>query len=125
NSAVLISPDGVESLYRKVHVWGEENLVFSPGDLGFPVADTPWGKVGMVICYDAWVPESFRSLGLSGAELALVPSNWVAHPRQTEGLPPMAHMMMSTGAHSNQFYVVAASRCGYVRDTDFIGQSII
>lgn len=125
NSSVLISPIGIELLYRKVHLWNTENLAFDSGNLGYPVANTPFGRVGMLICYDAWVPESFRSLAVQGADLALAPSDWVPNPHQPEHMPPLAHIMVTAGAHSNQMYVAAASRYGTERGQEFIGQSVI
>ena len=125
NSSVLISPDGVELLYRKVHLWNTEKLAFDRGNLGFPVAQTPFGSVGMLICYDAWFPESFRSLAIHGADLVLAPSDWVPNPRQPDNLPPLAHIMAMSAAHSNQLYVVSASRIGVERGQKFIGRSSI
>lgn len=125
NSSVLIAPDGVKSLYRKVHLWNTENLAFDPGDLGYPVVETPFGRVGMLICYDAWIPESFRSLAVKGADLALAPSDWVPNPHQPADMPPLAHIMVTAGAHSNQMYVAASSRHGLERGQRFIGQSVI
>lgn len=125
NSSALISPDGIAGLYRKVHLWNTENLAFDPGDLGYPVVSTPFGRVGMLICYDAWIPESFRSLAVKGADLALAPSDWVPNPHQPPGMPPLAHIMVTAGAHSNQMYVAAASRCGVERGQEFIGRSAI
>lgn len=125
NSSVLLGPNGVQSLYRKVHLWNTENLAFDPGNLGYPVVETPFGRVGMLICYDAWIPESFRSLAVKGADLALAPSDWVPNPHQPEDMPPLAHLMVTAGAHSNQMYVAAASRYGTERGQHFIGQSVI
>jgi predicted amidohydrolase len=125
NSSVLIGPNGVESLYRKVHLWNREKKVFTPGDLGFPVADTPLGRIGMVICYDSWFPESYRSCAMRGADLVCAPSDWIEVPGQPEGALPLAHLMAMTSAHSNQLYVAAASRVGEERGTSFIGSSVI
>ena len=125
NSAALISPDGVESVYRKVHLWNTENDAFTPGDRGVPVVETPFGRVGMLICYDAWIPESFRSLALQGADLVLAPSDWVPNPHQPEHLPPSAHIVTMAGAQANQVFVASASRVGVERGQRFIGASII
>ncbi|MGP4109753.1 nitrilase-related carbon-nitrogen hydrolase [Streptomyces sp. 4N509B] len=124
NSAVLIGPDGPALTYRKVHLWNAEKEIYAPGDLGFPVADTPLGRVGLLVCYDAWFPESLRSLALAGADLVCAPSDWVPVPGQPPG-PPMANLMCMTGAHSNQLYVAAASRTGTERGQRFIGSSVI
>jgi predicted amidohydrolase len=69
NSAVIVGPHGLVGRYRKMHLWANEALFFSPGDLGFPVFDTPLGRIGCHICYDCWFPESFRLAALQGAEI--------------------------------------------------------
>ncbi|GAA2439321.1 nitrilase family protein [Actinomadura vinacea] len=125
NGAVLIGPGGLAGVYRKVHLWNDEKRIYSPGDLGFPVFDTPIGRIGLVICYDLWFPESLRACALAGADLVCAPSNWVPVPGQPAGLPPMAHLMCVTGAHSNQVAVAAASRTGVERGRPFIGGSVI
>lgn len=124
NSAALISPQGIESVYRKVHLWNTENDSFTPGNLGFPVVDTPFGRIGMVICYDLWFPESVRSCALAGADLVLAPSDWVPNPGQPAGLS-LANIMAISSAHSNQVYIAAASRVGTERGQSFIGESVI
>ncbi|MGB3482789.1 MAG: nitrilase-related carbon-nitrogen hydrolase [Mycobacterium sp.] len=125
NSSALVSPDGVAAVYRKVHLWNSEHDSFTPGDGGFPVVDTPFGRVGMLICYDAWFPESFRSMALQGADLVLAPSDWVPNPHQPPDMPPLAHLVTMSAAHSNQLYVAAASRVGVERGQQFIGSSVI
>ena len=75
NSSVMVGSEGVMATYRKVHLWDQENRFFEPGDLGFPVVETPHGRVGMFICYDSWFPESYRSCALSGADLICLPTN--------------------------------------------------
>ncbi|HTY39255.1 MAG TPA: nitrilase-related carbon-nitrogen hydrolase [Bacteroidota bacterium] len=77
NSAALVGPDGLIGLYRKIHLFDRETLLFEQGDLGFPVFDLPFGRVGMMICFDWIYPESARSLALQGAQLVLHPSNLV------------------------------------------------
>jgi predicted amidohydrolase len=125
NSAVIIGPDGYIGRYRKVHLWGEEALYFSPGDLGFPVFDTPYGRIGCQICYDCWFPESFRLAALQGAELMCVPTNWVPIPGQDPKREAMANILVMAAAHSNSFFVIAADRVGTERNQPFIGQSLI
>src|SRR5258708_3825489 len=77
NSALLVGPDGVAGLYRKVHLYNRENLFFSPGNMGFPVFDLPFGRIGIMICFDWIYPESARTLALGGAALIAHPSNLV------------------------------------------------
>src|SRR5579871_3523561 len=80
NTSVLFGPDGYIGKFRKVHLWGDENLVFEPGDLRFPVFHTPLGRIGTFICYDGWFPESYRSCSLAGADIICIPTNWVPIP---------------------------------------------
>jgi predicted amidohydrolase len=65
NITVLIGPDGFIGKYRKVHLWDEEKLFFEPGDLGFPIFYFPFGRVGMIVCYDGWYSEVSRILALN------------------------------------------------------------
>lgn len=125
NSAVLIGPSGYVGTFRKVHLWNDEKEIYDPGDLGFPVFETEIGRIGMLICYDGWFPESFRSCALAGADIICSPSNWVPVPHQPPDQRAMANLMCMTAAHSNQVYVVAASRVGIERGQPFIGQSMV
>ncbi|MEQ1941538.1 nitrilase family protein [Mesorhizobium sp. VNQ89] len=125
NSAVIVGPSGYVGRYRKVHLWGEEALYFTPGNLGFPVFDTSVGKIGCQICYDCWFPESFRLAALQGAELMCVPTNWVPIPGQDQQREAMANILVMAAAHSNSLFIVAADRVGVERGQPFIGQSLI
>lgn len=125
NSAVIVGPSGYVGRYRKVHLWGDEALYFTPGDLGFPVFDTPFGRIGCQICYDCWFPESFRLAALQGAELMCVPTNWVPIPGQDPKREAMANILVMAAAHSNSLFIVAADRVGVERGQPFIGQSLI
>ena len=76
NTAAVIDADGKYlGKYRKMHIpqvagfW--EKYFFKPGNLGYPVFDTAYGKVGVYICYDRHFPDGARCLGLNGAEIAV------------------------------------------------------
>ena len=125
NSAVVIGPGGLVGRYRKNHLWADEALYFTPGDLGFPVFDTPIGRIGCHICYDCWFPESFRLAALQGAEIVCVPTNWVPIPGQDPKREAMANIIVMASAHSNSLFVAAANRIGTERGQPFIGQSLI
>lgn len=125
NSAVLLGPEGLIGTFRKAHLWNEENLWFEPGNAGFPVFDTPLGRIGVAICYDGWFPETFRLLALQGADIVCVPTNWVPIPGQREGKPPMATILAQAAAHSNSVFIACANRIGIERGQLFIGQSLI
>ncbi|MCQ2248230.1 MAG: carbon-nitrogen hydrolase family protein [Treponema sp.] len=73
NTAVLVGPDGYVGKYRKVHQPADELHVYYGGD-DFPVFDTAIGKIGMLICYDKWFPESTRELALKGAQIMILPT---------------------------------------------------
>ena len=83
NSAAVIDADGTYlGKYRKQHIphtsgfW--EKYFFKPGNLGYPVFDTAYARVGVYICYDRHFPEGARLLGLNGAEIVFNPSATVA-----------------------------------------------
>lgn len=125
NTSGVFGPDGPIGQFRKVHLWAYENVVFEPGDLGFPVFHTPIGRLATFICYDGWFPESYRSCALAGADLVCIPTNWVPIPGQAPGAPAMATLLCQAAAHSNSIVVIAADRVGVERGQPFIGQSVI
>lgn len=125
NAAIIAGPDGYLGTYRKLHLWGDENLFFEPGDLGLPVFHTELGRIGVAICYDGWFPEVYRLLALRGADIVAVPTNWVPMPGQTPDGPAMAHALAIAGAHSNGLTLVCADRVGVERGQPFVGRSLI
>lgn len=125
NSAVLVSAKGHLGTYRKLHLWGDENLFFEPGDKGLPVFHTEMGRLGIVVCYDGWFPETFRLLAMQGADIVAMPTNWVPMPNQPADRPAMANTLAMAGAHSNGLTIVCANRVGTERGQPFIGQSLI
>ena len=125
NSAVLIGPEGHIGTYRKNHLWGAENTIFEPGNLGVPVFDIGVGCVACAICYDIWFPEIFRLAALQGADMLCVATNWVPMPAQPGNLPMMANILAMGGAHANSMFVAAADRIGVERGQPFLGNSLI
>lgn len=125
NSAVMIGPEGYIGTFRKVHLWNEEALFFEPGNLGFPVFTTPFGRIGTFICYDGWFPESYRMCALQGADVICIPTNWVPIPGQDPNREAMANILVMGSAHSNSVFVAAADRVGTERGQPFLGQSLI
>lgn len=77
NSAALIGPNGIEHIYRKVHLFNEEKFCFDPGDTPFIVNDINGVKIGMMICFDWVFPEVTRVLAMQGAQIICQPSNLV------------------------------------------------
>ena len=128
NSAALIGPRGVIGVYRKAHLFNDEKSYFSPGDNGFPVFDLPFGRVGMLICYDLWFPEAARVLTLRGADLLCVPTNWVANfrrePADQRGWTMGDYACVGL-ATQNQVFVAAADRIGEERGVRFVGCSCL
>ena len=80
NSAAFVGSDGVLAVYRKAHLWDAEKLVFTPGEAPPPVVDLPFGRAGLMICYDLEFPEWVRLAALAGADLIAAPVNWPAMP---------------------------------------------
>jgi predicted amidohydrolase len=103
NSAILTGPEGFIGLYRKTHLYSEEKLYFSPGDTGFRVWDTAIGRIGIMICFDWFFPESMRTLALLGAEVVAHPSNLVL---------PYCPDAMPVRCLENRVYSVTANRTG-------------
>lgn len=127
NSTALIGPDGLIGTYRKTHLWDKEKLIFAPGNAGLPVYDTEIGRIGMAICWDAWFPETYRILGIQGADIVCASNNFSHTPDTTydhNGISMAVYLMMSH-AHMNGFYVAAANRVGTERGERFIGGSVI
>lgn len=69
NSVALIQPAGRLTVYRKVHLWNREKLIFTPGAEPPPVVDTQVGRIATMICYDLELPEWVRLAALAGADL--------------------------------------------------------
>jgi predicted amidohydrolase len=103
NSAALVGSAGLIGLYRKIHLFARETELFAPGNLGFPVFDLPFGRVGMMICFDWIYPEAARSLALQGAQLILHPSNLVT---------PYCPDAMVTRCLENRVFAATADRVG-------------
>lgn len=77
NSAMLATPDGKLHNYRKLHLFSREKDLFTPGDGEPPVIQTPAGRVGLMICFDWFFPETARILAIKGAQIIAHPSNLV------------------------------------------------
>ena len=127
NTAAVIDADGSYlGKYRKSHIphtapgfW--EKFYFRPGNMGYPVFDTQYGKVGVYICYDRHFPEGARELGLAGAEIVFNPSATVA------GLSEyLWKLEQPAHAVANGYFVGAINRIGYEAPWnigEFYGQS--
>ncbi|HXA28979.1 MAG TPA: nitrilase-related carbon-nitrogen hydrolase [Candidatus Angelobacter sp.] len=127
NSAVLLGPSGRLATYRKLHLFYDEQTWFVPGT-SLPVVELPFGRVGMIICYDLWFPEPVRALALAGADIVAVPTNWVASFKRTvyddRGYCQGDYVAMATAAQ-NGVVMACADRIGSERGLTFLGASII
>jgi predicted amidohydrolase len=103
NSAVLTGPDGFMGVYRKTHLFLDEKDFFTSGDTGFKVFETPICRIGVMICFDWWFPESARTLALMGADIICHPSNLVL---------PQCQISMVTRSLENAVYTITANRTG-------------
>lgn len=103
NSSILIDGEGVKGIYRKVHLFRDEKIVFKEGNLGFPVFTVDSVKVGLLVCFDWIFPEAMRTLALKGAEVILHSSNLVL---------PYYQEAAVTRAIENRVFIVLANRTG-------------
>ncbi|MCU1734695.1 MULTISPECIES: N-carbamoylputrescine amidase [unclassified Pseudomonas] len=138
NSLSVADADGrLLGVYRKTHIPNavgyQEKEYFSPGDTGFRVWDTAFGRLGVGICWDQWFPETARCLALMGAEVLLFPTAIGSEPGAA-ALDSRDHWQMTMRGHAaaNLLPVVAANRVGREVATgdpelhmDFYGSSFI
>jgi len=104
NSSVLINPDGTKHLYRKTHLFNEEKLWFTPGDTGFVVANAKNEvRVGLMICFDWFFPESARTIMLKGGQIIAHCANLVL---------PWCQQAMLTRSLENRLYSITCNRTG-------------
>lgn len=103
NSAAAVRATGVMQVYRKTHLFWDEKSLFLPGDTGFRVFDHAGARVGMMICFDWYFPESARTLALRGAQIIAHPSNLVL---------PHCQTAMVTRCLENRVFAVTTNRYG-------------
>lgn len=133
NSIAIIDADGsLLGIYRKTHIPDglpyAEKFYFTPGDTGFRVWDTAFGKIGVGICWDQWFPETARSLALLGAELLFFPTAIGSEPILKHDSMPHWRNCMKGLAAANIMPVIASNRIGTETDgtsMTFYGSSFI
>jgi N-carbamoylputrescine amidase len=134
NTAAIFDADGsFLGMYRKNHIpqdpGFEEKFYFTPGDQGYPVWKTRFGKIGVLICWDQWFPEAARLMALGGAELLIYPTaiGWL--PEEKAELGVAQHCAWETvqrgHAVANGCYVASVNRSGCHDGTEFWGQSFV
>jgi predicted amidohydrolase len=124
NSAAVVDGSGVLAVYRKIHLWDREQLVFEPGGECALVIETRVGRIGVAVCYDLNFPEVARGIAIAGADIVAVPTNWPRFPRP-EGERPIEVALAMTTAHLNHVFVAACDRCGEERGVEWTGGSSI
>ena len=117
NSLVVIDADGsIVSHYRKSHIPDgpgyQEKFYFSPGDTGFKVAETRYGKIGGAICWDQWFPEAARSMVLMGADFLFYPTAIGSEPVTGDDSRDHWCRVMQGHAAANMVPVIASNRIG-------------
>ena len=134
NSAVVLNDHAEIVLhYRKNHIPEDpgfhEKYYFSPGDLGYPVVETPWGILGVLICWDQWYPEAARVLALKGAQLIVYPTAIGTLSTESADEAHEFHDAWQTiqrsHAISNGVFVAAVNRVGAESGTTFWGRSFV
>jgi N-carbamoylputrescine amidase len=135
NALQVIDADGRPlGVYRKSHIPDgpgyREKFYFNPGDTGFCVWDTAYGRIGAAVCWDQWFPEAARAMALQGAELLFYPTAIGSEP-QDPSLDSSGHWRRAMQGHAaaNLVPVVASNRVGRERAEDsevvFYGTSFI
>ena len=138
NSCAVIDADG-EYLgrYRKMHIPDDplyyEKFYFTPGDLGFPVFETKFGRVGVQICWDQWYPEGSRLVSLQGAQVIFYPTSIGWHPKEKKQFGAAQldawRTIQRSHAIANGVYVAVCNRVGFegtkLAGLEFWGNSFV
>lgn len=135
NTTAVLDADGSYlGKYRKMHIPDDpgyyEKFYFTPGDLGYKVFDTKFGKLGILICWDQWYPEAARITSLMGAEILFYPTaiGWdTTEPDPAVNLEQYNAWQTIQRSHSvaNGVYVVSVNRVGREADQQFWGGSFV
>lgn len=134
NTAVIFDTDGsLLGKYRKNHIPQdpnfEEKFYFAPGDTGYPVWQTKFGKVGIIICWDQWYPEASRLLALKGAEIIFAPTaiGWLPKEKAELGEKQYSAWLQVQRGHAvaNSCYFAAINRVGMEEPIEFWGRSFV
>ena len=142
NTSIIVDKAGnIVGKYRKIHLPGHkenepwrpfqhlEKRYFEPGDLGFKVFNAFNGRLGLCICNDRRWPETFRVLGLQGAELVMLGYNTPAHyppaPEHDHLQDFHNHLVLQAGAYQNGTWIVGVAKAGHEEGCDLIGGTCI
>jgi len=138
NTAAVMDADGsLLGIYRKMHIPDDplyyEKFYFTPGDLGFRVWPTRYGKIGVLVCWDQWYPEAARLTALQGAQILFYPTAIGWHPGEKKKYGQSQHdaweIIQRSHAVANGCYVAVPNRVGHEtlagRGIEFWGQSFV
>jgi N-carbamoylputrescine amidase len=122
NTAAVFDADGaLLGIYRKMHIPEDphylEKFYFTPGDLGYRVFPTRYGRIGVLICWDQWFPEAARITALKGAEILFYPTaiGYMPGEREESGTRSLDAWLTVQRGHAvaNACYVAAVNRVGF------------
>ncbi|MBN9659764.1 MAG: carbon-nitrogen hydrolase [Acidobacteria bacterium] len=138
NTAAILNADGaLQGIYRKMHIPDDplffEKFYFTPGDLGFKNFETPFGRIGVLVCWDQWYPEGARLTALQGADILFYPTAIGWHPAEKAqyGAAQLDAWRTVQRGHAiaNGVYVAAVNRVGFEgtpeRGLEFWGNSFV
>ena len=124
NAAAVIGPEGLLGRYRKRHIPSipgmQERHYFAPGNIPYPVFDSPYGRFGVIICFDRHFPECFRLLTLKGAEIVFVVNNTPTAFSNKNWIPEI-----HVNAVANSIFIVQVNVVGQEDHLNWFGQSLI
>jgi len=125
NTAVVFDRDGtLAGKYRKMHIPDDpgfyEKFYFTPGDLGFNPIQTSIGKLGVLVCWDQWFPESARIMALKGADILIYPTaiGWFDRDTKEEKNKQLNSWITIQKSHAiaNGLFVLSCNRVGFEPD---------
>jgi N-carbamoylputrescine amidase len=138
NTAAILGADGeLKGIYRKMHIPDDplfyEKFYFTPGDLGFKNFDTPFGRIGVLVCWDQWYPEGARLTAMQGANILFYPTaiGWHPHEKAEFGAAQTDAWITIQRSHAiaNGIYVASVNRVGFEGTPDsgleFWGNSFV
>lgn len=125
DASLMIDPQGkIVGISKMVHIFQAEHFYeqdyYTPSPDGFHVYETPFGKVGIIICFDRHIPTSIRACAKQGAELVLIPTaNLTTEPME------LYEWEIRVQAFQNQCYIAMCNRVGPEKDLVFAGESLV
>lgn len=133
NTLAVLDADGAYlGKYRKMHIPDDprfyEKYYFAPGDLGFKVFDTKFGRIGTLVCWDQWYPEAARATALKGADILFYPTaigTWEGEMEVKEEQLRAWQAVQRGHAVANGVYTVAVNRVGTENELNFWGHSFV